>query len=124
VLENVDPREEEFIRTLPDTPGGIDHLNALITLTLHTETVPVAPGVRAWIKDDGPPGEMLLLGVLAEVEGSGDVGRWLDALPRDRKVAVPNVTSERLAGMLERRGFRKRRRYDEHLDDWLEVWVR
>lgn len=43
--------------------------------------------------------------IRAEREGSGDVGRFLDALPRDRRVVFPGVISQRLRGMLERRGF-------------------
>ena len=41
----------------------------------------------------------------AENPGSGDVSRYLDGLPKDRPVHFPCVISERLAGMLLRRGF-------------------
>lgn len=63
----------------------------------------VAPGVYgevAW------RGSTVFVNVLiAEREGSGDVGRWLDSLT-DVRVIVPLVVSSRLRGMLSRRGFR------------------
>jgi hypothetical protein len=43
--------------------------------------------------------------IAAESEGSGIVGKFLDELPRDRRVVFPTVLSDRLAGMLLRRGF-------------------
>jgi hypothetical protein len=50
---------------------------------------------------------LIVRGVLAaEPRVPGAVGRWLDLLPRDVAVIVPAVVSGRLAGMLERRGFR------------------
>lgn len=43
--------------------------------------------------------------IMAVCEGDGRVGKFLDGLPRDRTVKVPEVMSPRLQGMLERRGF-------------------
>lgn len=43
--------------------------------------------------------------VIAEKPGNGDVGRYLDSLPGDRRVVFPNVISDVLIGMLKRRGF-------------------
>lgn len=43
--------------------------------------------------------------IMAVCEGDGRVGKFLDGLPRDRTVKVPEVLSPRLRGMLERRGF-------------------
>ena len=51
----------------------------------------------------------ILSAVLAVQPGLGDVGRYLDTLPTDMEVHVPNVTSPTLATMLHRRGFRERR---------------
>lgn len=55
--------------------------------------------------------------VVAEREGNGDVGRWLDSLPRDHVVIVTSVISERLKGMLERRGFTFNR-YGDQYERW------
>lgn len=63
----------------------------------------IAPGV--FVASNQDDGWLNITFVVAESEGSGDVGRWLDTLPRDRPVKVVNVISERLAGMLRRRGF-------------------
>jgi len=63
----------------------------------------LAPGVRGYTV--WSHGELYVPLVIAEREGSGDVGRYLDTLPLDRVVKFPSVLSERLAGMLLRRGF-------------------
>jgi len=63
----------------------------------------VAPGVRAIVFD--APAGIYVSWISAEREGSGDVGRFIDSLPKDRRVVFPNVISNRLARMLERRGF-------------------
>lgn len=63
----------------------------------------VAPGVHAALL--AYPDHLEVVAVRAAVEGDGRVGQWLDRLPRDHEVWVPLVTSERLAGMLRRRGF-------------------
>lgn len=63
----------------------------------------IAPGVAGSMRDEGD--ELQISVVIALEEGSGDVGRFLDTLPTDRKVRVTTVVSDRLAGMLERRGF-------------------
>ena len=61
----------------------------------------------------------------AERPGSGDVGRYLDSLPRDRRVVIPNVMSERLAGMLERRGFTLTTEWaPAPFEEWVPVWER
>lgn len=63
----------------------------------------VAPGVHAAVR--ALPDHMEVVAIRAAVEGDGRVGRWLDRLPTEHEVWVPLVTSERLAGMLRRRGF-------------------
>ena len=64
----------------------------------------LGPGVRGYAQEHR--GELWVSVVWAEREGSGDVGRWLDTLPKDRTVVFSRVLSARLAGMLDRRGFR------------------
>lgn len=62
----------------------------------------LAPGVRGYaiLKTNG----LLYIPVIEAVaQGSGDVGRFLDSLPLN--VRIPNVCSERLEGMLKRRGW-------------------
>jgi hypothetical protein len=63
----------------------------------------LAKGVRGFLLD--LPDKVVVTALHAETEGSGDVGRFLDWLPHNTKVTFPNVLSERLAGMLIRRGF-------------------
>lgn len=81
----------------------------------------VAPGVIGYLveHDDGS----LYVPLIAAVdEGRGDVGRFLDSLPTDRRVVVPNVLNDILAGMLKRRGFKNRMEMDE--DGPVAVWAR
>lgn len=63
----------------------------------------LAPGVGGYTLD--VDGDLWLPLIYAEDEGSGQVGEYLDTLPFDRRVVVPNILSGRLAGMLRRRGF-------------------
>ena len=65
---------------------------------------PLAPGVEGATRD-WSDGTFELVGIRAVTPGAGDVGRYLDSLPRDRTVVVPFVTSQRLTQMLARRGF-------------------
>lgn len=61
----------------------------------------LAPGVRGYaIENDG----LIYIPLInAETEGAGDVGRFLDSL--SPRCLIVNVTSRRLKGMLERRGW-------------------
>lgn len=63
----------------------------------------LAPGVRGVLFDraDG----IWIPYIRAENPGSGDVGRYLDSLPTDRRILFPTVLSPRLREMLERRGY-------------------
>lgn len=63
----------------------------------------IAPGVHGELVWRGRDTVFINV-VVAAVEGSGDVGRWLDSLSGFR-VIVPLVASPRLKGMLERRGY-------------------
>lgn len=76
---------------------------AVIAAFMRSPNAVLAPGVFGAVSIEG--GVMLIKMLGAETEGSGDVGRWLDTLPRDRPVRAVTVTSDRLAGMLKRRGF-------------------
>jgi hypothetical protein len=88
-----------------------DLVDGLLLSMMRARAIAVAPGVLAEVIDDGGPLEVR--SVLADEPGvPGAVGRWLDTLPRDRKVIVPAVVSPRLAGMLVRRGFARRRWFD------------
>jgi hypothetical protein len=57
-------------------------------------------GYTVWSK-----GALYVPLLIADREGAGDVGRYLDTLPADRTIKVPTVTSPRLRGMLDRRGY-------------------
>ena len=84
----------------------------------------VAPGVKADIHDEGIRGIYIPV-IMALVPGSGDVGRYLDALPRDRRIVFPTVISNRLIGMLERRGFHVEPEWaPEPFMEWVECMVR
>lgn len=85
----------------------------------------LAPGVYGWTRDLSD-GSLEIPSLRAESEGSGAVGRYLDGLPKDRKIVVPLVTNPRLAGMLERRGFVLRQRFFPEImgGTWSEAWVR
>lgn len=43
--------------------------------------------------------------IWSAVENQGNVGRYLDSLPKDKEIVVPVVMSAKFAGMLQRRGF-------------------
>ena len=75
----------------------------------------LAPGVRGYAIEKN--GFAYIPMILADSEGRGDVGRFLDSLPLAVKVA--NVTSPRLRGMLERRGFQMA--IEEECDVWVKL---
>ena len=96
----------------------ITHWSKVGELYVPGEEPQIAPGVRGIVFDmlDG----LYLPLILAEREGAGDVGRFLDALPKDRRIVFPNVVSQRLLGMLQRRGYRSS--WDPEGE--CEVWER
>lgn len=65
----------------------------------------VAPGVLAFVNDLRDLNITVIPAVIAMHEGNGDVGRWIDGLPRHRAIAFIEVGSDRLRGMLTRRGY-------------------
>jgi hypothetical protein len=82
----------------------------------------LAPGVHGVIEErsDG----LYVPLIVADHPGHGDVGRYLNSLPHDRKVVVPMVVNERLRGMLARRGFVRRIVYEPVIEQYIEVFVR
>jgi len=92
--------------------------------------IELAPGVFGFLREFiGPNTHTIEIASLrAAHEGNGDVGRYLDSLPKDQTVVVPLVTSERLAGMLDRRGYRKGavmvELYGIEGPTWVEAWIR
>jgi hypothetical protein len=95
-------------------------IDDLIEAQMDDLFVVIAPGVMGLI-DDSNPSELVIGGVRAVKEGNGSVGAFLDSLPADRRVAVPHVTSDRLAGMLTRRRFREVQRFNPRYG-WWESW--
>ena len=80
----------------------------------------LAPGVLGYaVEADG----MIYIPVIvAEREGSGDVGRFLDSL--SPRCAIPCVISERLLGMLDRRGWVPSQEFDENVGEEVLVYRR
>lgn len=72
----------------------------------------LALGVRGYAMEH--LGKIYIPLIVAEKEGSGDVGRFLDSL--SPRCVVVSVTSPRLAGMLMRRGFSPQ--FDGEADVW------
>lgn len=83
--------------------GGIDIDPFILNAFRTAPWTWMAPGVAGTMRDEAE--QLTISMVIALEEGSGDVGRFLDTLPADRKVRVTTVVSDRLAGMLQRRGF-------------------
>lgn len=67
------------------------------------QTTQLAPGVRGFTFEK--EGILFIPLIVAEKEGNGDVGRFLDRL--SMRCLIMEVTSDRLRGMLERRGYVK-----------------
>jgi hypothetical protein len=74
---------------------------------------PLAPFMRGFAFEQD--GLILIPLIVAEREGCGDVGRFLDRL--SSRCRIVTVTSTRLAGMLVRRGWKKHD-HDEFGDMW------
>lgn len=82
---------------------------------------PLADGVLGYAVEH--EGAVYLPDIRAAREGRGDVGRFLDSLDKAKTWKVPNVISARLAGMLERRGWKKTVEHDPVLGP-VGVFVR
>lgn len=72
---------------------------------------------------DTPEGIYLPV-ISAARPGTGDVGRFLDALPKDRRVVFPTVMSPILRGMLLRRGFADALEFCPEFGGYVEVMAR
>ena len=89
-------------------------------------STPLARGVRGLViqRDD----HLEIRSILAtNPRQPGAVGRYLDGLAHDRSIVVPAVVSDRLAGMLERRGFVRQLWWDDTMPegfDLTEAWIR
>jgi hypothetical protein len=83
----------------------------------------LAPGVAGYTFDREADGLYVPL-VAALRPGHGAVGRYLDILPRDRRVVFPNVISPVLEGMLQRRGFTLIEEWSEDYEAMVPCWHR
>lgn len=81
----------------------------------------LAPGVFGYaIEVDGA----IYIPLVESVEkGEGNVGRFLDGLDKSKVWKFPNVISSKLAGMLQRRGFKPVREWAEDMGEHVIVWV-
>lgn len=84
--------------------------------------VQLAPGVHGTLFDT--PDGIYIPTISADEPGSGDVGRYLDSLPRNRTVKFPTVMSGRLREMLVRRGFVDGEEWSKEYDTLVEMLVR
>lgn len=82
----------------------------------------LAPGVRGYTMVDGDT--IYVPVILATEEGSGAVGRFVDSLPTDKTVVFSSTLSDRLAGMLTRRGFHYEARYFPEAEEYVDCFVR
>lgn len=79
----------------------------------------LAPGVRGYtIEEDDA---IYIPMIVAEDEGSGDVGAYLDSLPTDRIIKIPDVISPRLREMLLRRGYVVAWEYAPEFEEDVEI---
>jgi hypothetical protein len=77
----------------------------------------LAPSVLGWATDDGT---FIRIEQLKAVrEGCGDVGRFLDSLPTN--VVIWNVVSDRLEGMLRRRGWQPETPQGRFIELWRKA---
>jgi hypothetical protein len=83
----------------------------------------LAPGVTGYTIRD-PNGSLYVPLIQAVREGNGDVGRYLDSLPIDRVVVVPNVINGLLIEMLVRRGFALAYEWAEPYEVLCSMYVR
>lgn len=82
----------------------------------------LAPGVLGYTMEEG--GALYIPFIMASKPGNGDVGRYLDGLPTERTIKVPNVMNGILVGMLKRRGYVPVMEWAAVFEENCEVWVR
>lgn len=63
----------------------------------------IGPGVHGHMVEQGNVTYIPM--IVAHTPGSGEVGRWLSSLAQERTWKIPCVISQRLRGMLTRRGW-------------------
>jgi hypothetical protein len=84
--------------------------------------VELAPGVQGYTVDTDHGLYVPL--IESTEERQGNVGRYLDSLPTDRRVVVPNVINGLLADMLHRRGFILVEEWSEQMEEMVPCWER
>ncbi|HEY6072862.1 MAG TPA: hypothetical protein VIV15_05580 [Anaerolineales bacterium] len=94
-------------RLLPANPNELEELS---------------PGIRGYTMERD--GALYIPLVIATERGTGAMKRYFDVLMASgRTVKFPNVVSEQLRGMLERRGFRLTVERDDLFGEEVDVWV-
>ena len=83
----------------------------------------LAPGVHGYAIDAGERGVYVPL-AMADRPGTGDVGRFLDRLPKEKVFKFPNVINSKLKDMLFRRGFVLEYEYSKEFGEFVAVWTR
>ncbi len=82
----------------------------------------LADGVFGYTVEDG---DSVYIPILwSENPEQGNVSRYLDSLPTDRRVVFPSVISGRLRGALERRGFVVETEWSDEIGEEVEVYAR
>jgi hypothetical protein len=87
------------------TQGELDSLTKAQIRELARTCPEIVPGVHGDIVTRAAQ-KTIFINILGTAKpGQGLVGRYLDSLPADFTIRVPNVMSKRFAGMLARRGY-------------------
>lgn len=81
----------------------------------------LAEGVRGLLMDEDSG--VFIPAIYAEQPGMGDVARFLDALPKDRRIVFPTVLSGKLRAMLLKRGYENKIVVDPRIGSY-EAMVR
>lgn len=102
----------------PNTDTNEIHIERSLLLLLEE----LAPGLRGYTLEHN--GALYIPLLMADEPGSGACGAYLDQLPTDRTIKVPNVLSSVLVGMLMRRGFVVDHEWSAEHGETVEVWVR
>lgn len=82
----------------------------------------LAPGVYGW-RFDTPEGIYIPV-ISAACPGSGDVARFIDSLPKDRRIVFSTVISPVLRKMLLKRGFVDGLEFSAEFGEQVEVMAR
>lgn len=82
----------------------------------------LAPGVYGHLFDT--PNGVYIPVITAANPGSGEVGRFLNSLPKNRAVKFATVMSPVLRGMLRRRGFVDVLELSEEFGEDVEIMMR